>query len=149
GEVYTCPICGNKTEVYSRITGYYRPVQNWNDGKSQEFKDRKVYDIANSRLNKAAKVTEVVEETVCEAPKAETNGNIMMFATKTCPNCKQAEKLLNEAGIPFTKIFAEDNYDLATKYGIRQAPTLVVEGAEVVKIAGVGGIRKFISDSKN
>ena len=32
GEEYTCPICGKKTEVYSRITGYYRPVQNWNDG---------------------------------------------------------------------------------------------------------------------
>ena len=45
GEQYTCPICGNKTEVYSRITGYYRPVQNWNDGKLEEFKMRKVYDI--------------------------------------------------------------------------------------------------------
>ncbi|MBQ2230740.1 MAG: ribonucleoside triphosphate reductase, partial [Oscillospiraceae bacterium] len=43
GEQYVCPICGKKTEVYSRITGYYRPVQNWNDGKAQEFKDRKVY----------------------------------------------------------------------------------------------------------
>ena len=43
GEHYTCPVCGGKSEVYSRITGYYRPVQNWNDGKSQEFKDRKVY----------------------------------------------------------------------------------------------------------
>ena len=45
GEQYTCPHCGRKTEVYSRITGYYRPVQNWNDGKIQEFKDRKEYDI--------------------------------------------------------------------------------------------------------
>ena len=50
GEVYTCPHCGEKTEVYSRITGYYRPVQNWNDGKAQEFKDRKVYNIGASRL---------------------------------------------------------------------------------------------------
>lgn len=43
GEENICPICGDKTEVYSRITGYYRPVQNWNDGKSQEYKDRRVY----------------------------------------------------------------------------------------------------------
>ena len=50
GEQYTCPVCGKKTEVYSRITGYYRPVQNWNDGKVQEYKDRKVYDIGHSRL---------------------------------------------------------------------------------------------------
>ena len=45
GEHYTCPECGGATEVWSRITGYYRPVQNWNEGKSQEFKERKVYDI--------------------------------------------------------------------------------------------------------
>ncbi len=52
GEQYTCPHCGKKTEVYSRITGYYRPVQNWNDGKIQEFKDRKEYDIEHSVMKK-------------------------------------------------------------------------------------------------
>ena len=52
GEQYTCPHCGRKTEVYSRITGYYRPVQNWNDGKIQEFKDRKEYDIEHSVMKK-------------------------------------------------------------------------------------------------
>ena len=46
GEQRTCPKCGKATEVYSRITGYYRPVQNWNDGKIQEFADRKTYEIA-------------------------------------------------------------------------------------------------------
>ena len=50
GEHFTCPICGKKAEVYSRITGYYRPVQNWNEGKSQEYKDRKTYCMENSRL---------------------------------------------------------------------------------------------------
>ena len=50
GEVYECPCCHEETEVYSRITGYYRPVKNWNDGKSQEFKDRVVYNIGTSKL---------------------------------------------------------------------------------------------------
>jgi ribonucleoside-triphosphate reductase len=50
GEAFTCPICGKKTEVYSRITGYYRPVQNWNDGKAQEYKDRRLYNIGHSVL---------------------------------------------------------------------------------------------------
>ena len=50
GEQFSCPICGCTTEVYSRITGYYRPVQNWNDGKAQEYKDRRVYNIGRSRL---------------------------------------------------------------------------------------------------
>lgn len=51
GEQPTCPYCGKKTEIYSRITGYYRAVQNWNDGKTQEFADRKTYDVASSVLN--------------------------------------------------------------------------------------------------
>jgi len=45
GEVYTCPECGRATETYSRITGYYRPVQHWNIGKQEEFKNRKTYRI--------------------------------------------------------------------------------------------------------
>jgi ribonucleoside-triphosphate reductase len=49
GEVYECPQCKKKTEVYSRITGYYRPVQNWNDGKLQEFKDRQLYIESRQR----------------------------------------------------------------------------------------------------
>lgn len=59
GEQYTCPHCGRKTEVYSRITGYYRPVQNWNDGKIQEFKDRKEYDIEHSVMKKKKTETHV------------------------------------------------------------------------------------------
>ncbi len=43
GEHFTCPKCGREAEVYSRITGYYRPVKNWNDGKVSEFENRKTY----------------------------------------------------------------------------------------------------------
>ena len=39
------PKCGAETEVYSRVTGYFRPVKNWNRGKREEFKDRKTYDL--------------------------------------------------------------------------------------------------------
>jgi len=39
------PKCNKPTEVYSRVTGYHRPVKNWNPGKRQEFKDRKAYKI--------------------------------------------------------------------------------------------------------
>ena len=52
GEVKVCPHCGAKTEVYSRITGYYRPVQNWNDGKLQEYANRTEYDIGRSSLKR-------------------------------------------------------------------------------------------------
>ncbi len=43
GEHFSCPNCSEETEVYSRIVGYYRPVQNWNDGKKSEFSFRKTY----------------------------------------------------------------------------------------------------------
>ncbi len=45
GEVYDCPICNEKTEVWSRVVGYHRPVQHWNIGKQEEFTDRLEYEI--------------------------------------------------------------------------------------------------------
>ena len=100
GEQYTCPHCGKKTEVYSRITGYYRPVQNWNDGKSQEFKDRKTYDIANSHLNKEERVQLTAEEPVCQVEVAK-DAKAILFSRVTCPNCKVAESLLGKAGVAY------------------------------------------------
>jgi anaerobic ribonucleoside-triphosphate reductase len=43
GEHATCPTCRSKTEVYSRVVGYLRPVDQWNDGKQAEFADRKIF----------------------------------------------------------------------------------------------------------
>jgi len=45
GEHFNCPVCKEKTEVYSRIVGYLRPVQQWNKGKSQEFKEREEFSL--------------------------------------------------------------------------------------------------------
>ena len=58
---------------------------------------------------------------------------------------KQAEKLLTEAGIPFTRLLAEENGEEAARLGIRQAPTLVV-GSEEDKYVGLGAVRKFIAE---
>ena len=149
GEHFTCPECGGQTEVYSRITGYYRPVQNWNDGKAQEFKDRKVYDIGHSHLTHQGVLHPEVKPEQPAAPVAEAannaHGEVKLFATRTCPNCKQAEKLLTEAGIPFTRLLAEENGEEAARLGIRQAPTLVV-GSEEDKYVGLGAVRKFIAE---
>ena len=149
GEVSVCPECGERTEIYSRITGYYRPVQNWNDGKAQEFKDRKVYDIGHSHLTHQGVLHPEVKPEQPAAPVAEAannaRGEVKLFATRTCPNCKQAEKLLTEAGIPFTRLLAEENGEEAARLGIRQAPTLVV-GSEEDKYVGLGAVRKFIAE---
>ncbi len=145
GEVYTCPECGEKTEVYSRITGYYRPVQNWNDGKSQEFRDRKVYDIANSHLKRNGRPQETCEESAPAA--AEESDTVILFTTATCPNCKIAAANLEKAGVAFTKVLANDDPALATKYGIKQAPTLlVVKDGKAEKYVGVSDIKKFLAE---
>ena len=143
GEQSVCPECGEKTEVYSRITGYYRPVQNWNDGKSQEFKDRKTYDIGASKLTHTGPLNMAAQE--AEAAVASEGEKLLLFATHTCPNCSQATQMLDEAGIRYEKIYAEEQRDLARKYGIMQAPTLVSDdGSEVNKFRGVGAVREFI-----
>ena len=141
GEHFECPHCGEKTEVYSRITGYYRPVQNWNDGKAHEFKDRRTYDIGRSVLKH-----EGVLHPEAAAPAAEAaDMPVRLFATATCPNCKIAAKLLDEAGIPYEKLLVEENRALAESLGLRQAPTLVCGDA---KFAGVAGVKDFLAQKE-
>ena len=148
GEQYTCPICGEKTEVYSRITGYYRPVQNWNDGKTQEFKDRKVYDLTRSHLRRAGIAGSQVTVEGLESAAAPAD-DLLLFTTQTCPNCRQAERLLQQAGLPYQKVLAEEHPELTTRYGVRQAPTLVaITGGEAVKAVGLGPVKKFIEDTR-
>ena len=144
GEQFTCPKCGREAEVYSRITGYYRPVKNWNDGKSQEYKERKTYNISTSVLTHSGPKT--ADETCdCEQNTAALADGIYLFASATCPNCKIAESLLSKAQIAYTKILAEENIALSEGLGIRQAPTLVkVSDGEAEKFVSVPNIKKFI-----
>ena len=149
GEVYKCPECGSVTEVYSRITGYYRPVQNWNDGKSQEFKDRKVYDLASSTLTHTGPLTPVSGEAadVCVDETAELKN--LLITTATCPNCKIATAMLDKEGINYEKLLANENEDLVNAYGVKQAPTLIVtDGNNYNKFVGVSEIKKFISSAQ-
>jgi len=198
GEQFTCPICGQKTEVYSRITGYYRPVQNWNDGKAQEYKDRMVYNIGRSTLTHtgpnpapkddepaarpvfsaasfsaapkpmsempaapAASYAEVsapapaAEPVKAEAPAAPApaaaapveiaDDAILLFKTPTCPNCKAAGALLDRAGITYTALNANEQKELVEKFGVKQAPTLVlVNGGNFEKYRGVSDIKGWL-----
>ncbi|MEE1315198.1 MAG: ribonucleoside triphosphate reductase [Faecalimonas sp.] len=145
GEQYECPHCGGTTEVYSRITGYYRPVQNWNDGKAQEYKERKVYDITNSQLKVR---TEAAQEVMEEECVCEDETKTMLFTTKTCPNCKIVGMRLDEAEIAYEKVDAEEATDLVEKYGVRQAPTLVVvKDGKVETFANASNIIGYIDEN--
>ena len=123
GEVETCPHCNKKTEIYSRITGYYRPVGNWNTGKSEEFKERKEYVLENSKADE-----------------------YLLFVTKTCPNCKVAKARLDELNIPYTVLDAAEHMDLARKYSIMQAPTLVVtKNGKTEVISSIANVNAYLA----
>ncbi|MDR1801693.1 MAG: ribonucleoside triphosphate reductase [Lachnospiraceae bacterium] len=152
GEQYSCPKCGEHTEVYSRITGYYRPVQNWNDGKAQEFKDRKVYDVTSNSFRACVgespnkRIDEILRDGVADTKETDLNtgAKILLFTSKTCPNCVLAKNTLNDAAVDYEIIDAEEHKDLAKEYRILQAPTLVVIGNnKVEKYANASNIKKF------
>ena len=141
GEQWECPHCHKKTEVYSRITGYYRPLANWNPGKTQEFSDRKEYGIPSKMIG--------IKPCCLDSGEAEEassgDGRILLFTTKTCPNCPTAKKRLTDAGIAYEAVDAEENAQLSAKYGIMAVPTLVAGGKT---ITGVGPIIAWIKSHK-
>ena len=143
GEQFTCPKCGGRTEVYSRITGYYRPVQNWNDGKAQEFKDRKVYDVAHSTLKHShALHAESAAGTACAAPAL--HGPVL-FTRSGCPNCKTSKLMLDKAGVRYSVIDAEQDAESTRRYGVKKAPSLLVpDGDGFQMYDNASEIRRYI-----
>ena len=139
--------------MWSRITGYYRPVQNWNDGKAQEFEHRKEYDVATSVLDgRALKDREpdscyVTAAAAHEEAVRDAVEEVLLFTTTTCPNCRIAKNELEKAGVEYTVMDVADHLDLVNEYGIQQAPTLIVRhGGEVEKLVGAGPIKKFAAN---
>jgi len=149
GEEYTCPHCGERTEVYSRITGYYRPVQNWNAGKSQEYKNRLNYDMAVARempVGGQAEGTAMNGMTELK-PESKSTGKLLLFTTKTCPNCRIAKEMLKD--VEYEVVDAEERADLTAEYGIMQAPTLVeLKDGEVRKYVNASNIKAFVEGMK-
>lgn len=156
GEQFVCPHCGEKAEVYSRITGYYRPVQNWNEGKRQEYENRKVYTKVTKQMEDEGMAETAMkqipnqreERVIDRQVKLHVNDDLLedgmyLFTTKTCPNCKIAQTMLKD--VEYVTVDAEENPELTTEYGIMQAPTLLVmHGGEAVKCANVSNIKSFV-----
>ena len=134
GEVYECPKCHEKTEVWSRITGYYRPVQNWNIGKTKEFDDRQEYDMGYHEKE--------VQEVSYKTDNHENS--VLLFSTRTCPNCKTVKKLLHEHDVEYQDIDCQMNEELVAKYAIMTVPTLIINKEEtVVKLDNLSSIIEY------
>ena len=147
GEVKVCPECGSECEIYSRITGYYRPVKNWNDGKTQEFKERKTYNVAQDTVETEPSIWDDIHDTEEGEHKASDNEEVpILVVAKTCPKCKEAERVLLDQDIGFVKMMAEpENKEFVDKHGIKIAPTLVVGDK---KYEGIAGVMKYIYEKK-
>lgn len=140
GEHFTCPTCQGPAEVYSRITGYYRPVQNWNDGKSQEYNNRTLYsqDLLRKEIHRS--IVTISEEEVQITPQTDAK---YLFTTSSCPNCSIARQMLD--GQQYEVVDAEQNPDLASQYGVMQAPTLVViNGDAAEKYVNASNIQSYV-----
>ena len=151
GEVWKCPKCGAETEVYSRITGYYRPVKNWNAGKSQEFKDRKTYRVEGLESRPVTDFEAGGDRKPVSVEKSAISGKpdqVLLFTTKTCPNCRMIEEMLDKMGFKYQIIDAEEHTDLVKQYGIMQAPTLVmVHGDQADTFVNASNILKFVNET--
>ncbi len=139
GEVYTCPICGQKTEVWSRITGYYRPIQNWNDGKAEEFKERKEYKLDNNILKGLVDFKQEIKKPI----PTNTNSDLLLFTTSTCPNCKVVKNILETRNINYQLIESEKNIELVDKYNISKAPTIIIGDN---KYQGIDEIKSYLDN---
>ena len=155
GEVKACPECGGPTETYSRITGYYRPVKNWNDGKLQEFKDRKTYDTCNSSMKPRTATVTVgsVEEkelpTLAPVDAGSIGDKPMLFTTHTCAKCKAVKAMFDEQHFDYELIYADDDAELAKKFEIVNVPVLVIPEADgIAKYTDVGPIRQYVNECK-
>ena len=160
GEQYKCPFCGKETEVYSRITGYYRPLKNWNDGKVQEFKNRLEYDQHKAGVPDteptpceaicASCQVEIPTDSSEQVPESVAAEMPILVATETCPNCRMATRFLDDAGIAFTKVYASQRPDLVETYGIRTAPTLLVpDHGQMKAIINASNIRAYAEANRN
>ena len=139
GEQPICPHCQAPTEVYSRITGYYRPVQNWNDGKLQEYANRKEYDIATSVLKRKPTLNRLEEDI---SGTSETTVKYL-FTTKTCPNCRIAKEYLKDED--YILVDAEEEVTLTQQFKVMQAPTFVVVDKDGVhKYVNASNIKKYV-----
>ena len=140
-------------------------MQNWNEGKLQEYKNRTTYNVGASKLTHGLSRIQAVSEARAQAVRGEAVRNeaageraqeavqelspisLYLFTTKTCPNCKTAMGFLK--GMNYQIVDAQEHPELAEKYGIFQAPTLVAVADGIMqKFAGASSIRKFAEQNR-
>lgn len=124
---------GTQTEVYARIVGYYRAVRNWNKGKADEFKHRKMFTLEASNRYDGAPEVKAVKPTKKETKKetSVTSGAIAsyeLFVRKTCPNCPPVKQYMANVNLEGNMIDVDtpEGLSQAALKGVFAAPTVIV-----------------------
>lgn len=133
---------GTQTEVYARIVGYYRAVRNWNKGKADEFKHRKMFTLEDSNRFDGAQPEKLVAKAK-EPVKAETTvssneiASYDIFVRKTCPNCPPVKAYMANVKLEGNMIDVDTPEGLseAALKGVFAAPTVIVYNADHKEVA--------------
>ncbi len=149
GEVYKCPMCGKKTEVWSRITGYYRPISNWNDGKVQEFKDRKEYRPTDSEVLRADELesdslNNVVEIDAIKEDISKTSDVPTIYVQDYCPRCRGAIQRLRLKGVDFNVVNCMENKEEAARLNLQETPTIIDTNGK--RYVGLNAANEYLKD---
>jgi ribonucleoside-triphosphate reductase len=140
---------GTPAEVYSRIVGYYRSVRNWNRGKREEYKERKLFDVSRS-MGKFREQAGTARHTGT-APGTEVfvsayvTARLLLFVRPACPACPSAKEAAKNLGIPVDLVNADTETGLAeaVRRNVFSTPTAILlsnDGAELRRAHDSRGI---------
>ncbi|MEM5947980.1 anaerobic ribonucleoside-triphosphate reductase [Spirochaetia bacterium 38H-sp] len=106
---------GRRTEIYTRIVGYYRSLDNWNKGKKEEYKHRKTFLPTSIEKDFSIKTEE-----------------ILYFYRQDCPYCPAVKNILAEENMEYKSVDVDtvEGLALAEKYGIFGTPTVLFLDAD-------------------
>jgi len=149
GEHEKCPTCGEEAEVYSRITGYYRPVKNWNKGKQSEYKKRSEYSLTESLKSEKCKALELTAEQLSDKVELTEGTSFKFFYSDNCVKCPPVKEYIKTLGLngQFVNAYSDEGIDEAQNFGVRSLPAVVfLENGVVLNTAhSIEGIRQCLS----
>jgi hypothetical protein len=139
---------GTTTEVYARIVGYYRSVRNWNRGKREEYKHRKLFvaDDASVHAHLPGVSCGCDEPEMAFSDPSGTASRYELFVRKTCPNCPPVKDCCTNLPLSGKQIDVDtpEGFARASEFGVFSAPTVVFFDSgdrEIARAHSVGEIR--------
>lgn len=121
---------GTKTEVYTRIVGYFRNIGNWNKGKKSEYKDRVTFVQKNIKKVEKEKIIDKKNENIKKISNKIINKTYnemyyKFFFSSTCSKCIPFKKNIQSNNGEYVNISIDDNIEQAKKYNILSVPTII------------------------